>query len=286
MKNKRSFINTIQWIAIILLIIGGVIAIRQYGTGSYRVSTDAMMNALTKGDFILVNKLPLANNPARNKIVLFNSPLQNDRAASPMFLSRCIGMPGDTIIVTNEGYEINGQSLPFSPKALTVYLIDKINAPAVLKIMQQEEIPVRNWKEEADDYSFSITPFEAFAIQEEMPDSIRQLIRRKKTETYRLVVPKKDRAHRIDADALTACKEAIINEAGDKADFREGKLYMDGVETNFFFFNQDYYWMLSDNTDESVDSRHLGFIPRDHLIGSVWFCWFSNDLQRIFKPVN
>ncbi len=68
--------------------------------------------------------------------------------------------------------------------------------------------------------------------------------------------------------------------------FRDGKLYLDGRETTFFFFGQDYYWMLSDNVNESVDSRHLGFIPHDHIIGNAWLCWFSRDKQRIFKPVN
>lgn len=56
-----------------------------------------------------------------------------------------------------------------------------------------------------------------------------------------------------------------MRETDGKASFRDGKLYLDGRETNFFFFQQDYYWVLSDNTNEAVDSRHLGFIPADHI---------------------
>ena len=105
-------------------------------------------------------------------------------------------------------------------------------------------------------------------------------------DTYELVVPQKGRTYRLNAAALTACREAIRAEAGDKAVFRDGKLFLDGRETDFFFFNQDYYWMLSDNANEAVDSRHLGFIPRNHIIGNAWLCWYSKDRQRIFKPVN
>lgn len=78
----------------------------------------------------------------------------------------------------------------------------------------------------------------------------------------------------------------IQTEAGDKAVFRDGKLFLDGREAAFFFFDQDYYWMLSDNANEAIDSRHLGFIPRDHIIGNAWLCWYSKERQRILKPVN
>ena len=76
-----------------------------------------------------------------------------------------------------------------------------------------------------------------------------------------------------------------MQQAGDKAEIINHKLYIDGVETDYLFFDQDYYWLLSDNIDDSVDSRHLGFIPADHLIGTVMCCWFSPNRQRIFKPV-
>lgn len=77
-----------------------------------------------------------------------------------------------------------------------------------------------------------------------------------------------------------------MQETGGKAKFRDGKLYMDGRETHFFFFAQDYYWLLSDNPDAAVDSRHLGIIPEDHLVGSVFFCWFSADKNRMFTRVH
>ena len=41
-------------------------------------------------------------------------------------------------------------------------------------------------------------------------------------DTYELVVPQKGRAYRLNAAALTACREAIRAEAGDKAVFRDG----------------------------------------------------------------
>ena len=195
-------------------------------------------------------------------------------------------MPGDTILVSGDGYEVNGKLLPHSPRALNTCFITQKSAADFLKALQKLSIPVRNWKSETFGFSFSLTSFEEYQLREELTEEMNIHFIRNQSAPYKLVVPRKGRAYRLDEAALVACKEAILAEAGEKAVFRDGKLYLDGRETAFFFFEQDYYWMLSDNVNESVDSRHLGFIPHDHIIGNAWLCWFSRDKQRIFKPVN
>jgi signal peptidase I len=37
------------------------------------------------------------------------------------------------------------------------------------------------------------------------------------------------------------------------------------------FLGQDEWYVLGDNLDESTDSRHLGPVPREHIVGRVWF---------------
>ena len=83
-------------------------AVRHFCVESFHVSTNSMETALHKGDYILVNKLPLKDNPGRNRVVLFTSPLLKDSVSTPLFLSRCIGMPGDTIRVASDGYLVTG----------------------------------------------------------------------------------------------------------------------------------------------------------------------------------
>ncbi|MEI3117733.1 MAG: signal peptidase I [Parabacteroides johnsonii] len=276
----------IGWVITVVIAFLVVIPVRRFCIESYRISTNAMEEALHQGDYILVNKLPIEGNPGRNKVVLFTSPLLKDTVSNPLFLSRCIGMPGDTILVSGDGYEVNGKLLPHSPRALNTCFITQKSAADFLKALQKLNIPVRDWKSETFGFSFSLTTFEEYQLREELTEEMNIHFIRNRAAPYKLVVPRKGRAYRLDEAALTACKEAILAEAGEKAVFRDGKLYLDGRETTFFFFGQDYYWMLSDNVNESVDSRHLGFIPHDHIIGNAWLCWFSRDKQRIFKPVN
>ncbi len=285
-RMRQSLATFSKWLAMISIIVGIVMLIRLFGVESYRISTDAMEEALHQGDYILVNKLPIKGNPGRNKVVLFTSPLLKDTLHQPLFLSRCIGMPGDTILVDNNGYKVNGVLIPHSPRALNTYLIPKKYGVDLLKILRKRHIPTRNWKNDPYGFSLSLTSFEEYQIREELPEADNRYFIRKQFPPYRLIVPRKGFAYRLDDVALTACKEAISTQVGDKAVFRDGKLYLDGKETTFFFFDQDYYWMLSDNVNEAVDSRHLGFIPHDHIIGNACFCWFSHDKEHFFKPVN
>lgn len=283
---KRSLISVIRWLATILLLAGIVLAVRHFCMESFHVSTDSMEVALHKGDYILVNKLPLKENPGRNRVALFTSPLRKDTVWKPLFVSRCIGMPGDTIQISHDGYRVNGQLIPHSPRSLSTYIVTQAALDEVLAAHKKLNIPLRDLKEEPFGISFSLTSFEEYELREELSEEANTRFLKKPTDSYELIVPQKGRAYRLDAAALTACREAIATEAGEKAVFRDGKLFLDGREATFFFFHQDYYWMLSDNANEAIDSRHLGFIPRNHIIGNAWFCWYSKDRQRIFKPIN
>lgn len=286
MAFRQSLLSLLKWLAVTVLLVGIVMLVRYFCVESFRISTDSMEEALHKGDYILVNKLPVKGNPGRNRVVLFTSPLLKDTVVSPLILSRSIGMPGDTIQIGNEGYRINGKHIPNSPRSLNTYFITRNIKEEFQNLLTKLQIPQRGLKEESFGFSLILTAFEEYQIREELSEDADIRFIKKPAEDYTLIVPRKGYAHRLDEAALTACKEAILAEAGDKAVFRDGKLYLDGRETDFFFFKQDYYWMLSDNINESVDSRHLGFIPRAHIIGNAWLCWYSSDKQRIFKSVN
>lgn len=274
------------WAMTIVVAMVVVLSVRQFCMESYRVSTDSMEEALRQGEYILVNKLPVKGNPGRNRVVLFTSPLLKDTVTSPLFLSRCIGMPGDTIEVSTDGYRVNGNLIPHSPRSINTYFITNNIRETFAKALVKLGITMRDKQEEDFGISLRLTSFEEYQLREELPDEANARFIKKPLESYTLIIPRKGQAYRLDEATLTACKEAIQAEAGDQAVFRNGKLYLDGRETSFFFFNHDYYWMLSDNTNEAIDSRHLGFIPRSHIIGNAWFCWYSPDKQHLFKSVN
>lgn len=284
MEHKRKIKKITRLLLTLLLVTAAVVAIRHYLIGSYRISTPAMENTLKEGDLILVKKW--TRQPERNRVVLFVSPLLKDTLSPPLFLSRCIGLPGDTIHVGNDGYRINGQFFPLSPNAMCQYQVESRAGSFFFSALNKLDIPMRDVRLSPKEISISLTLFEEYSIREELSEEVNSVFVRQETEEYSLVIPRRNRPYRINGNGLTAGTEAITRESDLPVAIRNNKLFIDGRETDFFFFEQDYYWVLSDNTKEGIDSRHLGFIPADHILGTAWYCWFSRQTDHLFNAVN
>ncbi len=278
-------LSLLKWLVAFLLAAVVILAIRHWVVASYRISTDAMVETLYEGDYILVNKLPLKDNPGRNRVVLFESPTSIDSLGIPLLISRCLGMPGDTIRIDNDGFTINGKPLPYSPLSLHIWWVDERYKDDCLEALQTLHIPLRDWTRQEIGYTLKLTSFEAWQVKEETQIKEEAFQRYEKMIPYTFIVPQKGFAYRLDETSLPLCREAIRQQTNGEAKFRDGKLYLDGKETSFFFFDQDYYWMFSDNVQEGIDSRHLGFIPADHIVGNAWLCWYGSNRECMFQRI-
>lgn len=267
------------------MVVATVILVRLFLIGSYRITSDKMGDTLKAGDYVLVNKLKNKGNPDRNRLVLYKSPLRKDAPNPPLFVGRCIGTPGDVIQMGDDGFRVNGRLLPNAPMMQPTFRINKDIKEPLLNTMDALRIPLRNIKEDSVSIILRMSLREKDLL-------IRNLIKVVPIEMigehsmgYEFVIPRKGEFIDINETSLMVCKEAILNEAGDAAVIRDGKLYINGKENTYFFFKKNYFWILSENETDGIDSRHLGLIPQDHITGNIWYCWYSKKPSHRFKKI-
>lgn len=90
-----------------------------------------------------------------------------------------------------------------------------------------------------------------------------------------LRVPKKGDVITLTADNLPEYQKLISQYENNDFEVKNGKFFINGKETNQYTVQQDYYMMIGDNRDASLDSRYFGFVPEQYIVGKPMFTWLS-----------
>ena len=88
-------------------------------------------------------------------------------------------------------------------------------------------------------------------------------------------VPKKGDVVKLDQETLPTYKWIISEYEHNKLEEKNGKIFINGKESSQYTIQQNYYMMVGDNRDASLDARYFGFVPEENIIGSPMFTWMS-----------
>ncbi|MBP7974169.1 MAG: S26 family signal peptidase, partial [Kaistella sp.] len=85
----------------------------------------------------------------------------------------------------------------------------------------------------------------------------------------------------LNQETLPEYQWIISEYEHNKLENKNGKIFVNGKETTQYTIQQDYYMMIGDNRDASLDARFFGFVPEENIVGSPMFTWMS--IEGLFK---
>ncbi len=90
-----------------------------------------------------------------------------------------------------------------------------------------------------------------------------------------IYIPEAGKTVELNKQVLPLYKDIITEYEGNKLTTDNNNIYINGEIATTYTFKQDYYWMMGDNRQNSLDARYWGFVPFDHVIGKPVFVWMS-----------
>ena len=279
-----------------------VLLVKTFAITSCSIPSTGMENTLYRGEKVLVNKwsygwrIPftsshfLAEKAKRGDVVLFNNPSPSDQKTPVftrgLFISRCVGTPGDTLMLNKE-LLVTGQKV-LSPDSKQLYtyphqLEDTLQC--VLRELGIKENLLVGYSEGR--YVRSFSHYEHYLLKQKLGASfnLHPLHANDTTDSHPLVIPAKGKVIKVYPWNVTLICNTILRHEGRRALVKNDTLFVDGKPVNFYIFKKDYYWMASNNPVNLADSRLFGLVPHDHLIGRASYIWYSSRKERIFQPV-
>ena len=240
------------------------IILKAFLIDAYQIPTGSMKNTLLVGDYIIVNKaayslstpktIPLIglripsfniinfSKPKRNDIIVFDHPgffRNEDNYIHSRLIKRIIGLPGDTVLIKNSEVYINNV---------------KLNCP-VNVINDTANVMEKNYYDKR-----------IYSYGNEW----------NRSNYGPVVVPYKGLKIKLSPKNIKYWKLLIDNELSKKAVREEGTVItIEDKPVETYTIHDNYYFVLGDNRNNSVDSRFWGFVPSNFIIGKAEIIYWS-----------
>ncbi|MCQ2289233.1 MAG: S26 family signal peptidase [Muribaculaceae bacterium] len=238
----------------------------------------------------------IKNNPDKFGEVIYRPVDRRDN-----YVKRCLGLPGETFSMKDGTVYINGKALPEPENIQFRYVVTTNGTPITDQIYDELGISM-------DDRAFN-GQFYEMPLTKEMVKKLKSYSW--VTDVQRVTdamltgsndnilsypvgydygwthnnygplwIPKKGESVKLNIKNLPLYERCIKNYEGNKLEVKNGVIYINDKAATSYTFKMDYYWMMGDNRDNSLDSRYWGFVPEDHIVGTPMIVLISFDKDK------
>jgi signal peptidase I len=213
------------------------------------------------------------------------------------YVKRCIGIPGDTILIKGGTVFVNGKQLPDNNTQQTTYTISTNGTSINPKAFERLDISTADQQQFTGGYVLPLTKenSEKIAKFSNVTD-VKPIYTNagefnpfifpySKTLKWNLDnfgpiwIPSKGTTVKIDTANICLYERIINVYENNKLRIEGDKIFINNIPVDRYTFRMDYYWMMGDNRHSSADSRYWGFVPEDHVVGKPRFIWLSIDKE-------
>lgn len=241
-----------EWFDAIVFAFVAALILRTFVIEAFRIPTGSMENTLLVGDFLLVNKFVYgAPVPFTDvKLPALKKPEQGDivvfkypRDKEVAYIKRCIAAAGSTLEIKARKVYVDGEEFALPPEGQFI-----------------------GTEASAGSSESNIFPTGALFNKDNYGP---------------LRVPKAGDVIVLTPETINTYKYLLEYE-GHTPSVMDGKVLVDNLPQPTYRVGQDYYFMMGDNRDNSLDSRYWGFVPEANVVGSALIIYWSWDPEISF----
>lgn len=247
-KAIQRFIDVTEALVTALVL---VLVLQHFYVGNFKIPTPSMVPTIEIGDRVLANMVVYRfSSPKKEDVIVFKEPIED----SKNYTKRVIALPGETIkIEGNAVYTDNQKNEKRS------YSILPSTSDIPRSLMEGEE-----WKVPKKGDHITVVPstnYKQLFVENGLnPNEIQKGIMENAALAF-MFMP--NLQFYIDGEPTGPILD-FLHDNSSLNHLMAGEV----VEQDL---DQDYYFVLGDNTDHSADSRIWGFVKKERITGKVLF---------------